>query len=513
MPYRVNFTHEGAIEATDSNTNTASTKDEDKSGDVPQRVLVPVLKKMPTKRAITLHNVTSDGFSVRLMFDNEIGAVLPCCRQTKVIGSLNVSGISAVVEKHGFSGKVAVHTGVDQNGMFVIDTVDASVDVIEEVPVITGGSGSDNTTTNTTNSTNSTSNADKNSTADGSTTESPKDGDTATASSKKADTTKESKTKKEMKTRKRIIRVPLNTTGGLSYPGLTPEQMKQSRRTLRTLRDRDFVKRDTAKSRNDLESYIISTRDSLENSERLKAVSREEERDGILKSLSDAEEWLYGDGDTAAGSQYKEKLAGLNKKVQAIERRAAEGEARPALIKATRDFLELSTKTANSWPTIKPWLNETDVESFKNSMDEFSKWLDNVVGTQEKREPHEDPVFTAQEVANKVDVLRRQFSRLNNKPKPVEKKAPPVVESAKKNDTDDDIGMKKKVEGGEAPMNETDAGSSSGLDGRKDGEKEIPMNETGAGSTTNSSGKDGEKEKKVGSEERKEDSASSHDEL
>jgi hypothetical protein len=43
--------------------------------------------------------------------------------------------------------------------------------------------------------------------------------------------------------------------------------------------------------------------------------------------------------------------------------RAEELEARPRAVADARGFLDLARKTANAWPTIKPWLNATDIEA------------------------------------------------------------------------------------------------------------------------------------------------------
>ena len=42
--------------------------------------------------------------------------------------------------------------------------------------------------------------------------------------------------------------------------------------------------------------------------------------------------------------------------------RASEASARPQAVDSARQLVELIGKTANAWPTIKPWLNETDIK-------------------------------------------------------------------------------------------------------------------------------------------------------
>lgn len=414
-PYTVTFKLEGADEGGDA----AHAQEESKDEETGPRVLVPALRKIPTKRAIALHNLTVDSFSVNLQYDNSIGAVLPCCARNEALGDFQVSGIDTVVAKHGHSGKVALHTVVDQSGIFSVDRADASVEVEEEMKIKVPSpfaKANDTTagTNSTSNSTDTTKSGDDKETAGGASSA----GNTTDTASAPSAPAQEEVTKKW----KRTIRIPLNVTGSLTIPGLTVEQRLASRKVLRGLRERDEAKRATAKARNDLEAYVINTREKLDSSEMLKAVSSEEQRDEIKAALMDAEDWLYGDGDTATGTELREKLRKLRKAGDAIELRAAEAASRPAMVQSGLDFVELVLKAANSWPTVKPWLNETEVESVVSSVKEFKEWIEHSVAEQAKRGPHEDLVFKVAEISRRMDPLRRSFTRLNNKPKPIEKK-------------------------------------------------------------------------------------------
>lgn len=422
VPYTVTFRLDGAAEQGAEGSEAPAPAED--------RVLVPALKKVPTRRAIALHNLTTDSFSVELKLDNSAGAVLPCCQRRDPLGAFTVSGIAAVVEKYGSSGKVALHTAVDQSGVFKLDKADATVEVDAAIPEPA---------------------AETNTTTPEGTAESNTTTDAAAGDKPKAEKEDEKKKEEEpaqpaapTQGKKRTTRVPLNVTGSLALPGLSTEQMAAARRTLRALRERDNAKRETAKARNDLESYIISTRDKLESREDLQAASTEEERDGLRSALADAEDWLYGDGDSASAAEYRAKLKALRKGGDAIEERAAEAEARPKVTKAALDFVELALKAANAWPTIKPWLNETEVEAAVKSIEEFRDWVKTSMEAQEKKKPHEDPAFTTRELARRMDATRRVFTRLNNKPKPVVKPPPAPVDE--KNGTTAGNGTEAKPE-------------------------------------------------------------------
>lgn len=65
------------------------------------------------------------------------------------------------------------------------------------------------------------------------------------------------------KLRKRTVKVPLNITGGFAAAGMNKSELAASSRVLRRLRAADQAKRELAKARNDLEAYIIATRDKV----------------------------------------------------------------------------------------------------------------------------------------------------------------------------------------------------------------------------------------------------------
>lgn len=49
--------------------------------------------------------------------------------------------------------------------------------------------------------------------------------------------------------------------------------------------------------------------------------------------------------------------------------RASEASARPQAVDSARQLAELIGKSINAWPTIKPWLNETDIKGLTEQVD------------------------------------------------------------------------------------------------------------------------------------------------
>jgi len=88
------------------------------------------------------------------------------------------------------------------------------------------------------------------------------------------------------------------------------------------------------KKKNNLESYIYEMRSKCEDSH--KDFVSEKVKEEFLQSLSDTENWLYDEGETATKSVFIEKLTNLQKIGSPIENRFREAEGRPFSISELR---------------------------------------------------------------------------------------------------------------------------------------------------------------------------------
>lgn len=424
-------------------------------------VLVPSLKKMPTKRSISNHNLTVDSFLAKLSFHNSIGSSIPEDSVSLSLGTYNVSGIQDVISKYGYSGKVALHTTVDSGGVFRIEKADANMEVEEEIEVVVNAteksqpadmSSNDTTVSETSNDKSDPENISN---------------DTSAETSSKIQQT-------EKKTVVRKLRLPLKLTFDMEFPALNSTELAASRKVLRILRQREEEKRNTAKARNDLEEYIIDVRGRLNSDDELISVSTEEQREAAVAVLNDAEEWLYGDGESATASELRQKLKDVRKQSDDIEIRAAELSSRNDVVPTALSSLELYLKTANAWSDTKPWLNETEAVKVISQIQEIKSWIETKVDEQSKLQNHEDPAFRVSEVLEKIDIAKRVFNRLNNRPKPVEKPPP----------TKDEDGTEDSPSKGEKQAESTEQVG--------DDRHEMPTTEDATSSSSTSADSEGE---------------------
>lgn len=90
------------------------------------------MKKLGTKRKVTLPGITSDSFTFSLSF---AGDHKPCCLKDDKYATYVVSGLDAVTARYGESGKVALHFDLDSNGILTFLHADSTVNIEETIQV------------------------------------------------------------------------------------------------------------------------------------------------------------------------------------------------------------------------------------------------------------------------------------------------------------------------------------------------------------------------------------------
>lgn len=70
-------------------------------------------------------------------------------------------------------------------------------------------------------------------------------------------------------------------------------------------------------------------------------VSPEDERDDIISQLTDAEDWIYMDGEDSDATGFRAKLKGLKDKTDPIFQRLAEKSLRPEAVEKAKSSISL----------------------------------------------------------------------------------------------------------------------------------------------------------------------------
>ncbi|GLI64023.1 hypothetical protein VaNZ11_007184 [Volvox africanus] len=550
------------------------------------RNLLPYMKKLPNKRVVKLERLAGDPLRFSLAYNITTPHGLPPGIKTPELAEFEVTGIDGVIQRYNTSGQVSLRFEADYSGLLRLDKVEASVEYevmeekIIEVPVDDGM----NTTTSAGggeasgtpapakdadekgNKADTESDTDDNDSSEGveenggngkdsdeggangegdveagyeaqdrpqgsqngskDNTEAPQTNATANVTgADSSNTTKSATTIKRIQVPKlKVAKVPLKVGGrGWLSPPLTDTDMSEAKQVLATFVAAETRKREVAKARNDLESYIIAMKEALETDELIQKVSTEDQRDSFRTRLTDEEDWLYMEADESEGAQqFIYRLKQLREIGEPIKRRAEDLEMRPKLVQELRNALELQRSIVKAWPDTKPWISEAEREEISKLVSGLEMDLEAKVAAQSSKADHEDPAFSVSELVQAWERHEKAFNKINNKKKP---KPPPepkpaadtnTTEGAGKGqgaagDTAGDTTAKSESQGAGGQGHETDADNKGAT---KDEPKKAGRNEDTQKETKDSKSKKEEpkKDSKSKKEEPKKDSKSKKEE-
>ena len=278
-----------------------------------------------------------------------------------------------------------------------------------------------------------------------------------------APATTTTKTKTEKRTRKRTARALLDLTPfpGLRQPRASEKRLAAAKAALALFDAADAEAAAAAAAKNELEAFIISLRarldaanddSSSENSgggglevegggeaeeddaATLRAVSSPGERGSLHSSLTEAEDWLYDEGDGEGAAAFEAKLRSLEGAAEGILSRASERWALPKALARARKAAERAAADARSWKEkeggkdARPWLPAREVDALAASAASLEKFAEREGAAQLKaKDATKAPELTSAAVEEKVAALEAQRLALAS----VKKPAPPKEETRK----------------------------------------------------------------------------------
>ncbi|GAB4841806.1 hypothetical protein Ancab_022541 [Ancistrocladus abbreviatus] len=432
-----------------------------------KQVLVPRMKKVFSKmyRSI-IHN---KDFEASLAYESE-GPLPPGVLSLK-FAQYTVSGLTDASEKYSSRNlsspiKANLHFSLSRSGVLTLDRAEAVIEISEwvEVPkknlTMDNSTSSANVTLEASTLANLTveggpKNASEENSINSRDTSSTNASDSSAEEESNADVT-------EKKLKKRTFRVPLKVIEKKMGPGisLSKESLADAKRKLEELDKKDAERRQTAELKNNLEGYIYNTREKIESSDEVQKVSTSEEREAFIKKLEEVQEWLYMDGEDATASEFQEHLDMLKAIGDPIFFRLTELSARPEATRHAKRYLGELKEIVHGWEANKSWIPKERIDEVLNDADKFKKWLDEKEVEQNKIPVSMTPVFTSEEVYDKLVDLQVKVASVNRIPKPkpkVEKSAKNGTDSAKTENADSATGSTE-----DNSSNKEEAGTSDG---------------------------------------------------
>ncbi|KAJ4705661.1 putative Heat shock 70 kDa protein [Melia azedarach] len=425
-----------------------------------RQLLVQRMKKLPSKMFRSF--VHNNDFEVSLAYESE--DLLPPGVTSPVFAKYAVSGLADATEKYSSRNlsspiKANLHFSLSRSGIISLDRADAVIEITEwvEVPkknlTVENAAASSLNVTLETGAKNTTEEANENlqsdrgtSDASNSTVEEPINVDVIT----------------EKKLKKRTFRVPLKIVEKTVGPGasLSKEALAEAEAKLEVWDKKDEERRRTAELKNNLEGYIYATKEKLETSEGFGKISTSEERQYFIEKLDEAQEWLYTDGEDATAKEFQERLDALKAVGDPIFFRYKELTARPAASEHAQKYLGQLQQIIRDWETNKPWLPKDRIDEVSKEADNFKNWLEEKENEQKKTSGFSKPVFTSEEVYEKILKIQDKVSSINRIPKPKPKPQKPVkneTESSAEKKKDSDSTSEKSTAESDKSTSEPDA--------------------------------------------------------
>jgi heat shock protein 4 len=237
---------------------------------------------------------------------------------------------------------------------------------------------------------------------------------------------------KKYRTVKKKKTVSTNLPVHYSVPEYSEQDIKNFISKEQEMLRNDKEVSDTAEAKNAVEAYIYQMKDKIFDEDALGKYVDEQSRDEFDNILSEAEMWLYGEGEEATKDQSQKKLQELKKYGDPIENRKKEEAERPAAVNSLLNTIQEHVDFVNSQDEKYAHISAEDRQKVAEKINEIRSWFDVELAKQSKLTSTQNPSLTLYNVNLKNNELRSFARPIINKPKPAPPKEEPKKEEPKK---------------------------------------------------------------------------------
>ncbi|ACO69747.1 heat shock protein 70 [Micromonas commoda] len=386
-----------------------------------RKTLLPLHKRFPVRRVVSVANATEDA---KFTVHHADPTRLPPGIVDAKVAEFAIAGVPDAMKKHDKVGDIKAHFAVDSSGILYLEKAEYVVEVVDMVEVPDAPLPEDGDAT-ARDQPDASADAD----AEEKEKEEPKE-EQPDASAAPPPAPEEPK----FRQRRRVFRIPLTVTeSGRAVPAMTPDAVKKSIGVLKDLAAKDEAKRAQEAAKSNLEAYIYSIREKVYEDEGIAKVTDEAMREKFSGELTDAEDWIYDGGEHATAVEFNNRRDKLQSVGDEWIHRAKELTRRPAAVEKAKDFIATARKTVEKLGETKPWIEDDAKKKMLDDVDGFESWLNEKVALQEKKKDTESAAFTAAEVTVEAKPLEAKLVRLKKTPAP---KPPPPPPAPEKEETD-----------------------------------------------------------------------------
>ncbi|PFH37541.1 DnaK family protein [Besnoitia besnoiti] len=236
------------------------------------------------------------------------------------------------------------------------------------------------------------------------------------------------------------IDVPYQVQEAPSRP--TTLQLRDFREDELNMDNEDRMTRDKMDKLNELESYLYTLRDDIDD--RLREFAAADERDRIQAQLEATQTWLddvFCDTKSVAKSAVVTKLEELHEMGDRVTRRFEEFNQRKEAEQLLHTAVSESRLAAQSHDEAYAHIPTEEKRKVMEMADETEAWLSEMMAKQNGMALYLDPILTVKEMHKKRDALMRFSHKVFATPKP--KPAPPQEPAGSQQDVDMSAGEEK----------------------------------------------------------------------
>jgi hypoxia up-regulated 1 len=332
----------------------------------------------------------------------------------------NITGIKEFAKEVSAKGlglpKVHLSFSLDSSGIVTLHKAEATVDLPQDPETTaTPNTSEDSSTVNATatsasdeetaasaeTSTNTTSDEESaaNATASETTSSSPAEAtanETASASQpagtkkdkEKVKADKKSSKSAEKKKETKISRVLTITEDHsvLKPASWTPASIAAAKNRLKQLDQIDEARKLREAALNDLEGYIYSIKNKVQDDDggKISSVTTSEQRDELMALATSLEDWLYEDGGKASINDFKNKHASLRAMAEVILKRVSELKDRPEAIAKAKKILADVEASMLTWEEKFPQITSDEKDKMAELIKKVNDWIQDKEAAQAK---------------------------------------------------------------------------------------------------------------------------------
>lgn len=191
------------------------------------------------------------------------------------------------------------------------------------------------------------------------------------------------------------------------------QHMAESIKKLEHLSAKDKARMMLEAGKNKFESYIYLLKNKLiDDEERIREVTNEEQRESLRKMAEEANEWLDFDGWDADIETFERRYDELSAPAEEVFFRVVEATARPEAVEAVRQKLSKIEELVEKWATTMPHITEEERSDVSERVAKVRKQLEENEAEQATLKPWEAPVFRSAEIRPLLKPVESLVGRL-----------------------------------------------------------------------------------------------------